>query len=137
MTTARSSGHSPTRSRSGRGVGEEPWGVTTASRSPMCPPITPILAASQPRGRTVVVDETRPDFDSVWLRADRIDGWLTRPQGAVLFAEAAALAAGSTAVEIGSHQGRSTVVLAAGLSAGGRAPGVGPLRAGPPHRAPP
>ena len=75
------------------------------------------------------MDETRPDFTSVWLGADRIDGWLTRQQGEVLFAASAALAPGSTVVEIGSHQGRSTVVLAAGLSAGSRLVAIDPFDA--------
>src|SRR4051794_16317654 len=93
----------------------------------MRPPITPILAASQPRGRTVVVDETRPGFAAVWDHADRITGWLSRDQATVLFDAAASLAPGSTVVEIGSHQGRSTVVLAAGLPAGCRLVAVDPF----------
>src|SRR4051794_35268541 len=93
----------------------------------MRPPITPILAASQPRGRTVVVDETRPRFASVWDTADRIPGWLGRDQAAVLFDAAAALPPGSTVVEIGSHQGRSTVVVAAALSPGSRLVAVDPF----------
>lgn len=52
-------------------------------------------------------------FDQVYLRADRIPGWLTREQARRLFAEVLALPAGATVVEIGSHQGRSTLVLAA------------------------
>ena len=65
------------------------------------------------------MDETRPEFASVWLYADRITGWLSRDQATVLFDVATALPSGSTVVEIGSHQGRSTVVLAAGpLTAG-------------------
>jgi predicted O-methyltransferase YrrM len=75
------------------------------------------------------VDETRPDFAPVWDDAARIDGWLSREQGQVLFAAAAALSPGSTVVEIGSHQGRSTVVLAAGLSPGSRLLAVDPFDA--------
>lgn len=51
-------------------------------------------------------------FDEVFAGADRIPGWLTRDQARTLYDEARALPAGSTVVEIGSHQGRSTVVLA-------------------------
>jgi hypothetical protein len=49
-------------------------------------------------------------FDQAWLLARDIDGWLTEDQARVLHAEAAR--AGGTVVEIGSHLGRSTVVLA-------------------------
>ena len=75
------------------------------------------------------MDETRPEFASVWAGADRIAGWLSRDQAAVLFDAAGALPPGSTVVEIGSHQGRSTVVLAAGLSAGSRLVAVDPFDA--------
>lgn len=50
-------------------------------------------------------------FAAVWARADTIPGWLTRAQGHALWQ--AATDAEGTVVEIGSHQGRSTVVLAA------------------------
>ena len=73
------------------------------------------------------MDETRPEFTSVWLTVDRIAGWLSHDQAAVLFDAAAALPPGSTVVEIGSHQGRSTVVLAAGLAAGSRLVAVDPF----------
>ena len=49
--------------------------------------------------------------------------------GGVLFAAAAALAPGSTVVEIGSHQGRSTVVLASALSVGSRLVAIDPFDA--------
>lgn len=54
----------------------------------------------------------RPDFDEVF-RPD-IGGWLTRAQARLLWECASAVPAGGRIVEIGSHQGRSTVVLAAG-----------------------
>jgi hypothetical protein len=76
-----------------------------------------------------VVDETRPDFDSVWAGADEIPGWLTRDQATVLYDAVAALEPGSTVVEIGCHQGRSTVVLAAGLTADSRLLAVDPFDA--------
>jgi predicted O-methyltransferase YrrM len=40
-----------------------------------------------------------------------IDGWLTEDQARVLHAAAAAVAPGEAIVEIGSHHGRSTVIL--------------------------
>jgi hypothetical protein len=49
-------------------------------------------------------------FDQTWPLARDIDGWLTEEQARVLHAEAARAA--GTVVEIGSHLGRSTVVLA-------------------------
>jgi predicted O-methyltransferase YrrM len=73
------------------------------------------------------VEETRPGFAAAWAAADRIEGWLTRAQAALLYAEAAALPPGSTVVEIGSHQGRSTVVLASALSAGSTLVAVDPF----------
>ena len=50
-------------------------------------------------------------FEAAWRRADRIEGWLTKAQGEALY-DAAVRADGSV-VEIGSHQGRSTTILAA------------------------
>lgn len=46
--------------------------------------------------------------------AATIGGWLTPAQAELLYTEASRLAPGSRIVEIGSHQGRSTVVLALG-----------------------
>jgi hypothetical protein len=51
-------------------------------------------------------------FSDIWALADRIPGWLTRAQAALLFEQADALPPAAVALEIGSHQGRSTVVLA-------------------------
>lgn len=53
------------------------------------------------------------DFASVWALADGVPGWLTREQGRALWQAVRSLPANSTVVEIGSHQGRSTIVLAA------------------------
>ena len=58
-------------------------------------------------------------FDDVWAVADEIKGWLTKAQGRLLWDEAVGLAPESTVVEIGSHQGRSTVVLASAVSGSG------------------
>jgi predicted O-methyltransferase YrrM len=51
------------------------------------------------------------DFDDAWQAADTVPGWLTREQGKVLWQAAATIDSGGTIVEIGSHQGRSTIVL--------------------------
>lgn len=50
-------------------------------------------------------------FDLAWERARDIGGWLTEDQARVLHAEATRVAPGRV-VEIGSHLGRSTTVLA-------------------------
>lgn len=51
-------------------------------------------------------------FDEVFGSVRDIDGWLTRDQARLLYERAAALPRGSRIVEIGSHHGRSTIVLA-------------------------
>jgi predicted O-methyltransferase YrrM len=57
---------------------------------------------------------TTPGFTSVWEFSSKIDGWLTEGQGQRLFREASRVTPGNWIVEIGSHHGRSTTVLAAG-----------------------
>ena len=71
-----------------------------------------------------------PSFEDVWRRADTVPGWLKRGQAALLWDEALALPAAATVLEIGSHQGRSTVVL--GERCGDRRAGDrrGPVRRG-------
>jgi hypothetical protein len=54
-----------------------------------------------------------PDFETVFSQAREIGGWLTEAQARTLWNEARGVPAGGLIVEIGSHQGRSTVVLAA------------------------
>jgi predicted O-methyltransferase YrrM len=51
-------------------------------------------------------------FGVAWSTAEAVPGWCTREQAEALFSAVSAVGAGSTVVEIGSHQGRSTVVLA-------------------------
>lgn len=51
------------------------------------------------------------DFDAAWRRADSVPGWLTPAQGRALWDAAQQVPPGGRLVEIGSHQGRSTVVL--------------------------
>lgn len=52
------------------------------------------------------------DFDNAWHVADTVPGWLTREQGRSLWDAASTLGTDALVVEIGSHQGRSTLVLA-------------------------
>jgi len=69
-----------------------------------------------------------PAFAEAWARADRIGGWLTEAQGRLLWDSARALSAGDRIVEIGSHQGRSTVVLGlAAQSVGARVTAIDPF----------
>lgn len=51
------------------------------------------------------------DFDHAWESVAEIPGWLTEGQARMLWDAVLRLPAGATVVEIGSHQGRSTVVL--------------------------
>jgi predicted O-methyltransferase YrrM len=70
------------------------------------------------RWGTRLPTDSRPSgdvFASAWAKADQVPGWLTRDQGRLLYDEAARLAPDSLALEIGSHQGRSTIVLASAL----------------------
>ena len=68
------------------------------------------------------------DFNTVWELADTIPGWLKRGQARLLFDEARRLPPGARVLEIGSHQGRSTVVLAKAVEAlGGRVTCVDPF----------
>jgi predicted O-methyltransferase YrrM len=67
-------------------------------------------------------------FDAAWAIADPIPGWLTRDQARVLWDATARLPRGSHVVEIGSHQGRSTVILgAAARLSGARVTAIDPF----------
>lgn len=65
-----------------------------------------------------MTDGTTPDaaceraFRQAWALAEPIGGWMTRDQARLLWDSAVRLGRGALVVEIGSHQGRSTVVLA-------------------------
>ena len=58
-------------------------------------------------------------FARAWELADQVPGWLTQAQARLLHDQARRLGPGAVALEIGSHQGRSTIVLAAALAARG------------------
>jgi hypothetical protein len=51
-------------------------------------------------------------FEDAWAAGDPIGGWLTRDQGLALWTAARTVPGGERILEIGSHQGRSTIVLA-------------------------
>ena len=61
-----------------------------------------------------VPDLTSPvlGFDGAWRLASQVDGWLTKDQARALYDAARAVRPGRV-VEIGSHVGRSTIMLAA------------------------
>jgi predicted O-methyltransferase YrrM len=67
------------------------------------------------------------EFDDLWAGASSIKGWLTPVQARRLWDETSALTAGAVVLEIGSHQGRSTVVIAAALAGQGRVIAVDPF----------
>ncbi len=54
-------------------------------------------------------------FERIWPIANEAAGWLTRDQAALLHSTAATLGRDATVVEIGSYEGRSTLMLASGL----------------------
>jgi predicted O-methyltransferase YrrM len=72
--------------------------------------------------------EHEADFAATWAVADAIPGWLKEGQARLLFDEARRLDKGARVLEIGSQQGRSTVVLAKALAPlGGRVICVDPF----------
>jgi hypothetical protein len=58
-------------------------------------------------------------FDAAWAIASQVPGWCTREQALALWDAATALPAGSSVLEIGSHKGRSTLVLAQAMQVSG------------------
>lgn len=71
--------------------------------------------------------EPLPSFEDTWERACDVQGWLTRAQARLLWDEVVARSA-PTVVEIGSHRGRSTVVLgSAARHVGGTVVAVDPF----------
>jgi predicted O-methyltransferase YrrM len=67
------------------------------------------------------------EFEAVWAVADGIGGWLTKEQAHALASAAERLPASSSIVEIGSHHGRSTVVLGRSKPEGARLVAVDPF----------
>ena len=57
------------------------------------------------------------EFEDAWSVAQTVPGWLKEGQARMLFDAVMALPDGATVLEIGSHQGRSTVVLGRALRA--------------------
>jgi predicted O-methyltransferase YrrM len=65
-------------------------------------------------------------FAETWSRVRDIDGWLTEGQAQVLYDVAINVGPGDAIVEIGSHHGRSTVILATAKPAGTKLLAVDP-----------
>lgn len=72
-----------------------------------------MIASLRPPTRPLggILQRVTSDFEQAWIAAADVPGWLTRDQGRALWTAARAVPAGATIVEIGSHQGRSTIVL--------------------------
>jgi predicted O-methyltransferase YrrM len=51
------------------------------------------------------------DFESAWAQGAVVPGWLSEDQARMLWDAVCRLGPGATVVEIGSHQGRSTIIL--------------------------
>lgn len=66
-------------------------------------------------------------FERSWELASGVDGWLSRGQAEALADAAAAVPEGASIVEIGSHHGRSTLILAHHKSPGVRLLAVDPF----------
>lgn len=73
-------------------------------------------------------DAASPQFSKVWEFASKVSGWLTEAQAEMLWDTATQLSNPALVVEIGSHQGRSTIMLAAAVgSSDGRVIAVDPF----------
>ena len=66
-------------------------------------------------------------FEFAWSAAEKVEGWLLEGQGRELFEAARLIAPGTTAVEIGSHRGKSATLIALGLPDGARLTAVDPF----------
>lgn len=83
----------------------------------MLPPtlVPAATGASRPTGHPTsgraMPHRAAPGFETAWRSAEGIPGWLTHDQAALLWETAAEVPTGGLLLEIGSHQGRSTVVL--------------------------
>lgn len=73
-------------------------------------------------------ESTTPQFSEVWDIASEVPGWLTEAQAELLWQMALELEDDSLVVEIGSHQGRSTLILAAAVAGrGGKVVAIDPF----------
>lgn len=66
-------------------------------------------------------------FEAAFATADAIPGWLTRDQASELFRLAAQVPSGGTIVEVGTHLGRSAVILGLAARPGVRVVAIDPF----------
>ena len=67
------------------------------------------------------------DFAEAWQKASKVIGWLSEDQGRVLFDSARKVSRPNRIVEIGSHLGRSTILLAFAANTGVRVAAIDPF----------
>ncbi len=68
-----------------------------------------------------------PSFADAWRAADGIEGWLLESQASALFDAAKSINPATSAVEIGSHRGKSAAIIASALPSGARLTAVDPF----------
>jgi len=66
-------------------------------------------------------------FAKGFALSEPIEGWMTERQAKLLFSSAARLTPGDRAVEIGSHHGKSTIILASALPEGAKLTAIDPF----------
>jgi predicted O-methyltransferase YrrM len=66
-------------------------------------------------------------FEHAWRAAEQVEGWLLPEQGRALFEAGRRLLPGTVAVEIGSHRGKSAILIASGLTGDARLTAVDPF----------
>ncbi|QGK68899.1 class I SAM-dependent methyltransferase [Allosaccharopolyspora coralli] len=75
---------------------------------------------------------SEPEFERAWAHAAQVKGWMTRGQARQLWQAVRRLGTGAVVVEIGSHHGRSTLILgAAARTVGASVVAVDPFVGGP------
>lgn len=67
------------------------------------------------------------EFDEVWRTVCGLEGWMSRGQAMELFNAARRIPAATNIVEIGSHRGRSTILLAKAAPEGTRVFAIDPF----------
>lgn len=86
------------------------------------------LTPTSNEGLDSVPEPAPPLFADAWAQASNVPGWLTEAQARMLWDSASDLPSGGLMVEIGSHQGRSTIVLGTQARAlGGRVIAIDPF----------
>lgn len=66
-------------------------------------------------------------LEEAWSFASKAEGWLTEPQGQLLFELAGTVPKDQAVIEVGSHHGKSTILLALGLPQGSTMTAIDPF----------